>query len=334
MNGFVSRSVILILALCLFLSAGAAEHPGSEAFITATAKEHGLDEQFIRELLAEAEYRQDIIDAITRPAEAKPWHQYRNIFLTERRIKGGALFLGGHWDLLQNIEAEFGVPAEIVAAITGVETSYGGNTGSYRVIDALVTLGFYYPRRSDFFSAELAHLFKLAHEESLPLIDLRGSYAGAMGLGQFMPSSYRAYAVDFDDDGRRDLWQSLEDALGSVANYLKSHRWQAGEPVVLPATVDNPNALPEKPALKLEYTLAELAAMGVRPLYGELDPATPAMLVRLEREDGTEEFWIGLNNFYAITRYNRSALYAMAVYQLSQAITELVPEQLNAEAAE
>lgn len=318
----------LIIGLYAQLSV-AAEHPGSAEFIDRVVADHGLDREAVSQLLAGAEYQQSIIAAMTRPAESKPWHAYRKLFLTERRIKGGAVFLSGHWDLLHEIEARFGVPAEIISAITGVETSYGGNTGSYRVLDALVTLGFYYPKRAKFFSSELAHMLQLSQEESLPLADLRGSYAGAMGLGQFMPSSYRAYAVDFDDDGRRDLWLSSKDALASVANYLKEHRWQANAPIALPATVADESRVADKLPLKLNTTVGELKAQGITPLYGELDDKTPAMLVRLEREEGYE-YWIGLNNFYVITRYNRSALYAMAVFQLSQALHEALPEDLRA----
>jgi membrane-bound lytic murein transglycosylase B len=319
------RSVFALNAalagLLLSTSALAADHPGTAEYIDKIVAEHQLDRAFVEQIIQQAEYRQDIIDLMTRPAEGKPWHEYRKIFLNDRRIKSGAVFMTGNQDLLSDIEQRFGVPAEIVTAITGIETSYGGNTGRHRVIDALVTLGFYYPKRAEFFSSELTNLLRLSDEESLPLLELRGSYAGAMGLGQFMPSSYRAYAVDFDKDGRRDLWQSLEDALASVANYLHEHRWQSGQPVVLPATVVDESKLPAKPKLKLEYTLGQLAKLGVTPLYGDLPADTKAMLVKLEREDGYE-YWIGLNNFYAITRYNRSPLYAMAVFQLSQAIVD------------
>lgn len=309
-----------------------AEHPAAAAFIDKVSSEHHIDREYIAQVLAAAEYRQDIIDLITKPAEGKPWHEYRKLFLNDRRINAGAAFLSGHQELLRRISQKFDVPAEVIAAITGVETSYGGNTGRHRVIDALVTLGFYYPKRADFFSKELGQLLSLAKEEQLPVLELRGSYAGAMGLGQFMPSSYRAYAVDFDQDGRRDLWQSLEDALASVANYLHQHHWQAGAPVVLPAAVDDESRLPAKPAIKLEYTLAELAKMGVTPLYGQMPPDTPAMLIKLERETGYE-YWIGLNNFYVITRYNRSPLYAMAVHQLSQAVLDATPDEVRQQLA-
>ncbi len=296
-------------------------HPGAEEFIERVVGEHDLDAGEVRALLSEARYQQSIIDAITRPAEARPWHEYRQIFMTETRINGGVEFWRANDKLLERIEESLGVPPHMVVAIVGVETNYGMNTGSFRVIDALATLGFYYPRRADFFSRELGHFLALSREESLPLTEVRGSYAGAMGIGQFIPSSYRAYAVDFDGSGRRDLWRSLPDALGSVANYFAEHGWQHGEPVVLEARATDTDALPDNYPMTLDYTLDELAGMGLEFDADGLDGDTRATLVRLEQEDG-HDYWIGLNNFYVITRYNRSPLYAMAVHQLSQAILE------------
>jgi membrane-bound lytic murein transglycosylase B len=197
---------------CGLLQAAEEPHPGSEDFVTRMVDEYGLDADYVRSTLAAAEYKQSIIDAITRPAEGKPWHEYRKIFLTQRRIRDGVSYWQEHADLIDQVAARFGIAPEVILAIIGVETSYGRNTGSYRVLDALVTLGFYYPRRAEFFSSELGHLFALSEKEQLAIIELTGSYAGAMGLGQFMPSSYQAYAVDFDADGVRDLWGSLPDA--------------------------------------------------------------------------------------------------------------------------
>ncbi|MGB0514279.1 MAG: lytic murein transglycosylase B, partial [Wenzhouxiangellaceae bacterium] len=211
----------------MLIAAGTAHaHPGLDAFVERAANEYDLDAAHLHEVLERAEYQQAIIDAITRPAEAKPWHEYRQIFLRTPRIEGGVAFWDEHRDLLDRIAERYSVAPEFVLAIVGVETNYGQITGSYRVLDALVTLGFYYPRRGEFFSRELAQFFRLSREEQLPLEEVRGSYAGAMGVGQFIPSSYRAYAVDFDDSGHRDLWTSLPDALASVANYLKVHGWR------------------------------------------------------------------------------------------------------------
>lgn len=308
----------LILPVLLAGPVAAEPHPGAEAFIEQVVAEHGLDAAHVRSVLERAEYQQAIIDAITRPAEAKPWHQYRPIFLGETRIRAGADYWAEHRELVDRVAAEFGVPAPFVLAIIGVETNYGRITGSYRVVDALTTLGFYYPRRGAFFAGELGEYFRLAEEESLPLEEVRGSYAGAMGLGQFIPSSYRAYAVDFDGSGSRDLWQSLPDALGSVANYLKVHGWRPGEPTALPVSA-LPEGLDGDFPIKPEATLDELAALGIAFDARGLPGDTPATLIELEGEQGPE-YWVGLYNFYVITRYNRSPLYAMAVSQLAAAI--------------
>jgi membrane-bound lytic murein transglycosylase B len=254
---------------------------------------------------------------MTRPAEGKPWRDYRPIFLTDKRIAQGRVFLAQNRADLERIQKETGVPPEYVTAIIGVETFYGANTGNYRVLDALYTLGFFYPKREEFFRGELAHLFSLAREEKLDLNTLRGSYAGAMGWGQFIPSSYRNFAVDGNGDGRRDLVASPRDAMASVANYFNKHGWMAGQPVVARAQAQ-PGAAPFVPEnFEPKFTLDELAAKGYRPV--DPVPALPATLVTLEGADGTEH-WIAFKNFWVITRYNRSPLYAMAVHQLAQAI--------------
>jgi membrane-bound lytic murein transglycosylase B len=290
-----------------------------EAFIVRTAKSQAIPEAEIREVLSRAQYRQSIIDAITRPAEAKPWKSYRPIFMTDARITGGRNFLAQHRDALKRIEKDTGVPAEIIVAIIGVETSYGKNTGSSNVLDALYTLGFHYPKREVFFSGELANLLALSKEEKLDIYQLKGSYAGAMGWGQFMPSSYRNYAKDGNKDGRRDLFTNLDDVFASVANYFVGHGWRKGEPVFARARMDA-NALPFVPGTpEAKFSLAEIAQKGYRPI--ESVPTLPATLVTLEGAEGTEH-WIGFQNYYVITRYNRSPLYAMAVFQLSQAIAE------------
>ncbi|AKS40620.1 lytic murein transglycosylase B [Wenzhouxiangella marina] len=320
------RIVCLFLSsLCLSVSTLHAEepHPGAEAFVESVVAEHGLDPEAVRAVLAEARYQQSIIDAITRPAESKPWYEYRPIFMTEARIGGGAEFWRANQALVEQVASTHGVPAEIILAIVGVETNYGMITGRYRVIDALATLGFYYPRRAEFFASELGHFLRLAQEEDLPVTEVLGSYAGAMGIGQFIPSSYRAYAVDFDDSGHRDLWRSLPDALGSVANYLAVHGWQAGQPIVLPVEAV-PDGLEVDFSTRLDHDLAELAAMGIEFDQAGLPDTARATLVELETRNGPE-YWIGLNNFYVITRYNRSPLYAMAVTQLSEAIAERAP---------
>ena len=297
----------------------AAEHPGVADFVERAAAEHGLDADMLTALIAEGEYKQSIIDAITRPAEGKPWHEYRQIFLTDTRIRQGVEFWQANTALVDAVAAKFGVPPEVFLAIMGVETSYGRITGSYRVLDALVTLGFYYPRRAEFFSSELAEFVRLSREEQIPVREITGSYAGAMGLGQFIPSSYRAYAVDFDDDGRRDLWASLPDAVASVANYLHVHRWQPGSGIVMPVELQaDADIASHVDKLKPELSIAEWRSKGVIINSG-IDAEQSAALLKLDGADGPE-YWLGLQNFYVITRYNRSPLYAMAVTQLSQAL--------------
>jgi len=288
-----------------------------ELFITSTSKKYNIPENEIRATLAQAQYRQSIIDAITRPAEAKPWKNYRPIFITDARINGGRKFMAEHRAELQRVQDRTGVPAEIIVAIIGVETSYGANMGNYKVLDALYTLGFYYPKREAFFSSELAHLFELSKVEKFDIQQLKGSYAGAMGWGQFMPSSYLNYAKDGDNDGRRNLFNNLDDVFSSVANYFVGYGWRKGEPVFVRASMDS-TALPFVPdTLEAKYSLAELAQKGYRPT--SIVPDLPATLLTLDGSEGTEH-WIGFNNFYVITRYNRSPLYAMSVYQLAQAI--------------
>ena len=288
------------------------------AFIAEAAKFSGMAPTEIRAWLGKARYQQSIINAISRPAEGKPWRDYRPIFLTDTRIQQGRKFYAEHRSELQRISAQTGVPAEIIVAIIGVETNYGRIGGSYRVLDALYTLGFFFPRREEFFRSELMQLFALAREEHLDLATLKGSYAGAMGWGQFMPSSYRQYGRDGDGDGRRDLLGSARDAFASIASYFVGYGWQSGQPAFVPAVADVGAApfVPEDFVAK--YSLAELAARGYRPANAGA-PNLPATLLTLQGANGPE-YWIGYKNFYVITRYNRSPMYAMAVYQLAQEI--------------
>lgn len=318
----------IYLSLILLILSGASqagEHPGSEEFIARAVKEFGLDAAELETLLANAEYKQSIVDAISRPAEGKPWFEYRPIFLTQRRIDEGIEFWQENRQLIQKVSDLYGVDSQIIVAIIGVETLYGRITGSYRVLDALTTLGLYYPKdlardRSGFFSTELMQFIKLGKEENLPLTEVTGSYAGAMGMGQFIPSSYREYAVDFDADGSRDLWRSTPDVIASVANYLHRHGWKPGDPVTANAMA-SASADPElvSPAsYKPELTVGELAKRGYRSDPG-LSLDRPAAVLKLEGKS-KPEYWLVFDNFYVITRYNRSPMYAMAVLQLSNEI--------------
>ncbi|HHL45520.1 MAG TPA: lytic murein transglycosylase B [Gammaproteobacteria bacterium] len=295
------------------------DNPALHTFINKMVEQHQFNGDRLTRLFKKTRLQPDIIAAISKPAEAKPWYQYRPIFLTDKRVKGGAEFWDKHAETLARAEQEYGVPPEIIIAIIGVETRYGGYTGKHRVIDALTTLAFDYPPRSKFFTSELEQYLLMTREEQIDPLSLKGSYAGAMGIPQFISSSYRNYAVDFDHDGHRNLWDNPVDAIGSVANYFKRHGWKPGEPITVQAHVSG-NRYPElvKKGIKPQLPLAEFSAYGVQ-IPEQLDDTQPASLLELETE-GIPEFWIGLHNFYVITRYNHSPLYAMAVYQLSNEI--------------
>jgi membrane-bound lytic murein transglycosylase B len=264
---------------------------------------------------------------MSHPAEAKPWYEYRKIFLTEGRADAGVAFWREHVVALERAASEYGVDPEIIVAIIGVETFYGQRTGKYRVINALATLGFDYPPRAVFFRKELAQYLLLARDEGWDMLDPLGSYAGAMGMGQFIPSSYRMYAVDFSGDGKRDLWNSV-DAIGSVANYFRRHGWALGEGVATRAADGQTDDVIEglKTDPKPSYDRGVLSRQGLLP-EAMPEGEGPFSVIALEAEEGME-YWIGQNNFYVITRYNRSPLYAMAVYQLSQEIKRRYQQKL------
>ena len=303
----------------------AQSHPGADAFVQRAVQEHGLDAGEVEALLHDASFKQSIVDAISRPAEDKPWHEYRPIFLNQERIDEGVEFWRSNKELIKQVSGRFGVDPHVIVAIIGVETLYGRITGSYRVIDALATLGFHYPQdmardRSDFFAEELMHYLLLGREEGLPLQEVTGSYAGAMGMGQFMPSSYREYAVDFDEDGSRDLWRSAPDVVASVANYLHRYGWEPGGPVVRRAIASSSAdfSLVETGNFSPTHTVLELHEKGFKSSPDLATDRKTALLKLEEAERAT--YWLTFKNFYVITRYNRSPLYAMAVYQLSEEI--------------
>lgn len=290
-------------------------------FISEMVKEHQFDQTALTNLFKEAQLQQNILDAIARPAEGKPWYDYRPIFVNRERVRGGVLFWNEHAKILDDVAAEYQVPPEILVAIVGVETRYGKHKGNYPVIDALSTLAFAYPPRAKFFRSELKHYLLMAREEKFDPLSLKGSYAGAMGMPQFIPSSFRSYAVDFDKSGQRDLWDSVPDVLGSIGNYFKRHGWKAGEPVAHKVEVTGLKyqALIDK-SLKPRYSVEELRLAGVI-LPNDLPADLKGRLVQFDNGDGVEH-WVVWNNFYVISRYNHSALYSMAVYQLSKEIAE------------
>ncbi len=305
-------------------SRGFAERPDVRQFILTTSQKQNLDPEWLTEVMDRVEIKPKIIEAMNRPAEGKIWGEYRPIFMTERRINDGIRFYQEHQSALERAERTYGVSAEVIAAIIGVETSYGQNRGSWAVIDALATLAFEYPRRAQFFTGELEKFLTIVDETNFDPFSYKGSYAGAMGYPQFMPSSYLAYAVDFDGDGVRDLWNNPIDAIGSVGNYLAKHRWQAGEPVAVKVEIDPTLAAPYIAKGRLtppKYSAATLRANGVM-----LPASIPNHLkgnlyqYQLSKEPARYEYWVGFENFYSITRYNHSQMYALAVYQLADAI--------------
>ena len=318
----IAGALALLFSAC---ASAAAPDPAElsaaqQSFAAELARSDGVDKVQVLATLAQAHYQQSIIDAISRPAEAKPWKDYRPIFVTEKRIQDGIAFMRANAALLKRIEREFGVPRELIVTIIGVETNYGRITGRYRVLDALSTLAFAYPPRQEFFRSELKQLF-LLHESLMPYPtdQLMGSYAGAMGWGQFMPSSVANFARDYDGDGKVDLWNSLPDICASVANYFVAHGWQKGGTVAVRADVAADARAVTPAGLEPAYPLQQLDEWGYHAKTTNLDPMTPASLIVLEGADGRET-WLTFENFYTISRYNKSPLYSLAVFQLSQEI--------------
>jgi membrane-bound lytic murein transglycosylase B len=311
--------LVLLVLLPQTIYADIHQEQDVKIFIEEMVKKHGFEINSLNEIFSKAKILTSILDAISRPAEAMPWYKYRQIFIKNDRIQQGRKFIEANRDLLIAAEKKYGVPPEIIAAIIGVETRYGSNKGNYKVIDSLVTLGFRYPKRASFFKSELEQFLLLAREQGFDPYELTGSYAGAMGIPQFISSSYRNYAVDFDNDGIIDIWENPADAIGSVGNYFKVHGWEKGKPITTKAIVTG-NAFENLLGNSLEpdTTVRILSEHGVTtnlPISEDIK----ARLLMYELENG-EEYWLGLGNFYVITRYNHSALYAMAVYQLSQEI--------------
>ena len=317
-----AASFIATLCLIPFIALHAATPPplATDAFRGDMVKKHGFNSADLQHIMAQATYQPHIIESISRPYEKQPWGQYQQHFLKPDRIKEGAIFLQQHHETLMRAEKEYGVPASLITAILGVETAYGHYLGQYLVLDSLYTLSFYYPPRSAFFQSELEQFLLLTRENAIDPTTPRGSYAGAIGQPQFMPSSYRRYAVDYDHNGKKDLNNDTIDAIGSVANYFNKQGWHRNERVAVPATVEGEGFLSLSHGLmKPNYTIDALKAHGVTPKHA-LPPKEKAIFLRLEKTPSLEEYWLGLHNFYVITRYNPSVNYAMAVYQLSEAI--------------
>lgn len=294
-----------------------AQREDVKIFIDEMVEQHGFDRAYLEDKFASAKRLDNVLESIAKPAEKElNWGQYRPIFVTNKRTNKGKKFIKQHRATLERAEQEYGVPVEIIAAIIGVETYYGKHTGKYTVFDSLTTLGFDYPKRSKFFKSELKQFLLLSKEEDIDIETMTGSYAGAMGMPQFISSSYRNYAVDFDGDGKRDLWNSTEDVIGSVANYFSEHGWVKGADVTYRVNVTDKSVLQKENKLKPYVSVDQLKKRGVK-IDEELDGNEMVTLLKLEGKAGNE-YWIGLKNFYVITRYNHNEMYAMAVFQLSE----------------
>jgi membrane-bound lytic murein transglycosylase B len=304
-----------------------AESPAVREFIAEMQIRHGFDAAFLIRQFASIRSNQAVLQAI-QPAAApelqRSWQDYSARFLNERQRTQGLHFWRKHHATLERAEAAYGVPREIIVAIVGVETAYGRNTGKFGVLEALSTLAFDYPPRAPFFRKELEQFLLMSREDGHLPLDYKGSYAGAIGIPQFMPSSRRNFAVDFDGDGRVDLRHSVADAIGSIARFLNAHGWQPGGPIALPARVDDNAEALAVAGLKPSLSLREMRERGVLPLAADaerLDDA-PVALIDLVSPDRPTEYWIGFDNFHVITRYNRSSFYAMSVFLLAESLRE------------
>lgn len=316
---------VLFVLLVLFLSpnivfADYSKNAKAIELIDELVKEHGFDRSYLVSLFSEAERKESILEAIAKPAEKRlEWFEYRKIFITQDRVKKGKAFIQKYLEPLEKAEKQFGIPKEIIAAIIGVETRYGIHKGSHRVLDALATLGFDYPPRSKFFSSELKHALLLAKEQGFDMRAIKGSYAGAMGYGQFIPSSYRHYAIDFDGDNIVDILDNPVDAIGSVANYFSMHHWKSGQDIAFLISEEPLDAKAltfTSKSLKPSFTIEEVRSSGLA-IPEELLGDSVSKIQSYQLEDG-EQNWLTLHNFYVITRYNHSHLYAMAVYALAK----------------
>ena len=321
------KTALFLCVLCLSAPAAIAldvERSDVRQFIDSMVEKHGYDRDALVSALKDAQSQEGIITAISRPAERTlTWHEYRYIFLTKDRNNAGVDFWRQHDDDLRRISEQTGVSCEILVGIIGVETYFGRITGKYRVLDALATLAFDYPPRSKFFTRELEEFLLLVREEGMDAAEATGSYAGAMGAPQFMPSSFRAYAVDSNDDGKRDIWGDWQDVIGSVANYFVAHGWDRNTSVVAQAILGDSweGEVPEN-TLTPSETVDSLSKKGVM-FSASLPGDHKSQLLTLKGENG-DEHWVGFHNFFVITRYNRSVMYALAVHQLGQEIASRV----------
>lgn len=306
------RSQVLLISLLLPGLSAAADLPGIPQFIDEMVEHHQFERNTLADIFAQAKYRPAIIEAISQPPTRRPWPEYQASFVNKKRVRLGREFREKYRLTLRRAERKFGVPQAVIVALIGVETIYGKNMGNYPVLDALTTLAFDYPRRAEFFRSELENYLLLSREKGLDVLKTRGSYAGAIGIPQFMPSSYRRYAIDFNGNQSIDLRREARDAIGSVANYLQGYGWAAGQPIAERVT---PSAAPQDLG---PHTLAEWSALGVSSTHAGTMPELSARLLSFATAEGAQEWWLVFGNFEVITRYNNSDYYAMSVTQLAE----------------
>ncbi|KXO08518.1 Membrane-bound lytic murein transglycosylase B precursor [Moritella sp. JT01] len=325
----LGKKVLFLLGLAAFQANSAELNSEHNTWVEELSTQYDISKQVLTDAIGQAKFDENVLTKIQTPWEKKPWYKYAPIFITESRINKGVEYWKQYEDTFAKAEAEYGVPAQVIVAIMGVETFYGKYKGNISVLDSLYTLGFNYPSRGKFFRQEFAQYIKLSEQQGWNLTETQGSYAGAMGLGQFISSSYSHYGVDFSGDGKVDMINDPIDAIGSIANYFSQHKWKTGESVAYPVKADSEKiaALLSK-SLKIKHTWADLKAAGVvlkesdeRVPAITIEDSSPAKLLKLQQLD-SDEYWVYLDNFYSITRYNHSPLYAMAVFQLSEKIKQ------------
>lgn len=314
------RVCSLLFVMLFALSAQSADMPGIAPFIDEMVTRHHFKREELERAFAAAERRQDVIDALDKPATTRPWLEYRSNFINPKRINGGLQFWITHAEALRRAEQQYGVPQEIIVGIIGVETLYGRHPSRYRTLDTLITLAFDYPRRSDFFRRELEEYLLLVREQGFDLLAVKSSFAGALGIPQFMPSNYRRFAVDYNGNGKVDIMNEPEDAIGSVANYFMHYGWRSGEPVAMLSRVDDAGRLGNGGEVRPFLSWKE---SGVVPLKSTNGFMPPANLLDFTLDKGNKEYWLAFPNFTVIMRYNNSSYYAMSVLQLAEAVRNI-----------
>ena len=323
---FLAALFLLAAASGAALASGYEKRADVRAFIGEMVARHGFVESELQFMFSRTKKREPILRSIRppEPGRGRAWTEYRALFVNDRLVQSGVAFARKHAEALARAEREYGVPAEVIVAIIGIETLYGTNMGQWRVIDALTTLAFDYPPRAEYFRSELENYLVFSRDFGFDVFSVNGSYAGAIGIPQFMPGSYLKYAVDFDGNGKTDLRGSPVDAIGSVANFLVKHGWRPGEPALLQATLSGNAWRPYADGTVLpKFPLAELAKAGIS--FSGAEPATQGILIELSNRDEPAEYRMGLQNFYVVTRYNRSSFYASAVLDLAAAVRSARP---------